>query len=89
MRTTIDLDESLLERLRSAAHREGVSFKAMLHRVILRGLQDAPRRVDPVRYETPTFSLGRVREGLDLVKARQIAADLEDEEILRKLTEGR
>lgn len=89
MRTTIDLDESLLERLRSAAHREGVSFKAMLHRVILRGLEDAPRQADQVRYETPTFSLGMVREGIDLVKARHIAADLEDEEILRKLCDGR
>ena len=43
MRTTIDLDDALLERVRDAARREGVPFKALLHRVILRGLDDAPR----------------------------------------------
>jgi hypothetical protein len=89
MRTTIDLDETLLERLRNAAHFEGVSFKAMLHRVILRGLDTAPRPAAEVRYETPTFSMGKVREGVDLVKARWIADDLEDEEIMRKMAEGR
>jgi hypothetical protein len=89
MRTTIDLDETLLERLRNAAHLEGVSFKAMLHRVILRGLEMVPRPAEEVRYETPTFSMGKVREGVDLVKARWIADDLEDEEIMRKMAEGR
>jgi hypothetical protein len=40
-------------------------------------------------YQTPTFRFGRVREGLDLVKARWIADALEDEELLRKRAEGR
>ncbi len=87
MRTTIDLDDALLERLRETAHREGVPFKALLHRVILRGL-DAPADAQ-VPYRTPSISMGQVREGIDLVKARWIADDLEDEEIIRKLAEGR
>jgi hypothetical protein len=33
--------------------------------------------------------MGPVREGYDLVKARWIADDLEDEEIIRKMNEGR
>lgn len=89
MRTTIDLDAVLLERLRDAAHREGLSFKAMLHRVILRGLDTPVNPSDTPRYETPTYSMGQVREGFDLVKARWIADDLEDEEIVRKLSQGR
>jgi len=88
MRTTIDLDDSLLTRLRDEAHREGVPFRALLHRVILRGL-DAPAAADPVTYKTPSISLGQVREGVNLVKALQLAAALEDEEIIRKLAEGR
>jgi hypothetical protein len=88
MRTTIDLDEALLERLRNAAHAEGVSFKVMLHRVILRGLNE-PEPAREHRYEPRTYRLGAVREGYDLVKARWIADDLEDEEILRKMNEGR
>ncbi len=88
MRTTIDLDEALLTRLRDEAHREGVSFRALLHRVILRGLEpEAP--VKEVPYVAPSFSMGQVREGFDLVKARWIADDLEDEEIIRKMNEGR
>ena len=88
MRTTIDLDDALLTRLRDAAHREGVSFRALLHRVILRGLE-AKEPVKETRYVAPSFSMGQVREGFDLVKARWIADDLEDEEIIRKLNEGR
>lgn len=88
MRTTIDLDESLLTRLRDEAHREGVPFRAMLHRVILRGLDDAPAPKE-VTYTVPSISMGQVREGVNLVKALQLAAALEDEEIIRKLAEGR
>ncbi len=88
MRTTIDLDESLLARLRDEAHREGVPFRAMLHRVILRGLE-APTSAAATTYRTPSISLGQVREGVNLVKALQLSAALEDEELIRKLTEGR
>ena len=88
MRTTIDLDDALLQRLRDTAHREGVPFKALLHRVILRGLDDDPP-APPNRYEPRSYNLGPVREGFDLVKARWIADDLEDEEIIRKMNEGR
>ena len=88
MRTTIDLDDSLLERLRDQAHREGVSFRALLHRVVLRGLESGPLE-ERKTYVAPSFNMGQVREGFDLVKARWIADDLEDEEITRKMTEGR
>ena len=88
MRTTIDLDDVLLTRLRDEAHREGVSFRALLHRVILRGLEP-PATVKQIEYKAPSFSMGEVREGFDLVKARWIADDLEDEEIMRKMNEGR
>ena len=63
MRTTIDLDDVLLTRLRDEAHREGVSFRALLHRVILRGLEpEAPAK--RVEYKAPAFSMGPVREGI-------------------------
>jgi hypothetical protein len=42
-----------------------------------------------VPYRTPSISMGQVREGIDLVKARWIADDLEDEEIIRKMADGR
>ncbi|MBU6365658.1 MAG: hypothetical protein KJT01_05555 [Gemmatimonadetes bacterium] len=88
MRTTIDLDGELLRRLREAAARDGVPFKTLLHRVILRGLEPPATEPGPT-YATPTFQFGRVREGVDLVKARWVADAMEDEELLRKRAEGR
>ena len=88
MRTTIDLDDALLQRLRDTAHRQGVPFKAVLHRVILRGLEDAPVATSK-EYKPRSYSMGTVREGYDLVKARWIVDDLEDAEIIRKMNEGR
>ena len=88
MRTTIDLDGELLRRLREAAERDGVPFKTLLHRVILRGLEPPATEPGPT-YTTPTYRFGRVREGVDLVKARWVADALEDEELLRKRAEGR
>lgn len=88
MRTTIDIDESLLTRLRDLAHREGIPFRAVLHRTLLRGLEPA-LPVRDIVYETPVFNMGVVREGLSLVKALQLAGDLEDEEIVRKMSQGR
>jgi hypothetical protein len=88
MRTTVDLDDSLLQRLREEAHRENVSFCALLHRVILRGLETVATGGE-APYQRPSFALGHVREGVNLVKALQLAGDLEDEEIIRKLARGR
>ena len=88
MRTTIDLDDAILKQLRETAHKEGVPFKAVLHRVILRGLEMIPEQPE-TRYTPPSFSFGQVREGIDLVKARHLADDLEDEEIMRKMADGR
>lgn len=88
MRTTIDLDDALLRRLRDVAHREGLSFRALLHRVIQRGLEDSAAPAD-VPYETPSLSMGRVREGVDFTKALRLAAALEDEEIVRELAQRR
>ena len=88
MRTTIDLDDVLLKRLRDDAHEQGVPFRVLLHRVIQRGLDaGGPSAEKP--YRAPTVSLGQVREGVDLVKALQLAATLEDEEIIRKIAERR
>ena len=88
MRTTIDLDESLLRRLRDTAHEQGISVRALLHRVIQRGL-DAPSRGAEAAYAPPSLSLGEVREGIDLVAALRHAAELEDEEVAHELARRR
>lgn len=88
MRTTIDLDESVLKRLRDEAHSQGVPFRALLHRVIQRGLEASAER-EETAYAAPSHAMGRVREGVDFVKALQLSSALEDEEIIRKLAQRR
>ncbi len=88
MRIAINLDDPLRERLHEAARLEGVSFRDMLRRVLLRGLE-AGRPVVPAVYETPTWQLGRVRQDVDLVKALDLASELDDEEVMRTLRHHR
>ena len=53
-------------------------------------LDDAllPTQPAPPPYPTPTFSMGLVRDGINLVKSNQLAGDLEDDEIIKKLARG-
>jgi hypothetical protein len=84
MRTTVDLDADLLERLRDEADRRGVPFKDALARAVRRGLGDKPRS-SAARYRCPVFHMGGVRGGIDLDKALGVAAHLEDEEVAEEL----
>lgn len=85
MRTTVDIDADLLERVRGESTRSGRSFREELNRVIHRGLSTAgPRGAEP--YLTPTFDLGPVREGVDLSKAITLAGPLASAETARKLS---
>lgn len=81
MRTTITLDNDVAERLRVLAHETGLSFKAAVNLVLRRGLapDTAPR---PFLVQASALGL---RPGIDLDKALTLAAELEDEETVRKL----
>ena len=82
MRTTVDLDPGLLRRLRAEAHRRAVPLKQLLNQVIRLGL-DAPSTAEP--YHCPTFAMGRPASSVNLDKALQLAAGLEDEETAREM----
>jgi hypothetical protein len=82
MRTTVDLDPHLLKRLRTEAHRRGVSFKALLTRVLQRGLEDRPAAA-ATPYRCPEFSMGAPQLPLD--RALALADALENEEVAREL----
>ena len=57
MRTTVDINPDLLERIRTLADDEGISFKEALNRAITRGLAPAPVAArEPFRQQT--FDLG-------------------------------
>lgn len=85
MRTTVDLDSDLLERLRVESARRRLSFKELLNAAIRTGLA-APETRRPRPYTLPTFRLGAVREGVNLDKGLAVADALEAAEIAGKLT---
>jgi hypothetical protein len=83
MRTTIDIDADILRRLREEAERGGIPLRTAVDRVLRAGLERIQPRPERPRYTSPTFHMGAAAVPLD--KALQLAAELEDEEVLRKL----
>ncbi len=83
MRTTVTLEPDVEALLNKVMSERGVSFKTAVNDAVRLGLTDAGGRQP--RFETRSRSMGR-REGVDLTKALQLAGELEDEEILRKMS---
>jgi hypothetical protein len=84
MRTTVTLDPDVEARLKETMRERGVSFKAALNDAVRAGLSRPGQAARP--YKMPTARLG-VR--IDIDKALTIAGEMEDEEIIRKLEEGK
>jgi hypothetical protein len=84
MRTTVTLDPDTRLLVERAMRERGLSFKDAVNEAIRAGL--GPSASERPAYTTPR-DLGPPR--VDLTKALQIAADLEDEALARRLTEGR
>lgn len=82
MRTTVTLDPDVAAALRRVARERGVSFKEALNASVRRGLGGGGVGEEP--YRVPVHDLG-LREGVNVDKALQLAGELEDAEIIRKL----
>ncbi len=87
MRTTVTIEPDVEVLLMQAMKRKGLTFKEALNAALRLGLmRDRPRQRAP--RPLPAFEL-RQRSDLNLDKALRLAGELEDEETLRKLTQGR
>jgi hypothetical protein len=84
MRTTVTLDPDVEAKLKATMRERGVSFKAALNDAVRAGLGAPSRASRP--YKMRTAPLG-VR--IDIDKALTIAGEMEDEEIIRKIEEGK
>jgi hypothetical protein len=82
MRSTVRIDDDLMTELKERARRENVSLTQILNRTLRAGLRPARGRPKS-RFKQATFSLGAPR--FDVDKALAYAAELEAEEIARKL----
>ena len=83
MRTTVTLDPDTEQIVRRRMRDRGMTFKDALNDAIRSGVV-APASRKPFR--TETAAMGEPRVNLD--RALQIAADLEDDELVRKLRTG-
>lgn len=84
MRTTITLTPEADSLVRKVMRERGLSFKDAVNAAIVDGLQP---RSGTDTYETPVFALGPARVPLD--KALALAAELEDEELVRRRELGK
>jgi len=85
MRTTVTLDDDLAAALKRRAHERDLPFKQVLNEAIRAGLNGP---VERRRYRMKPGRL-RLRPEIDYTKALGLAAQLEDEETVRKLRQGR
>lgn len=79
MRTTVTLDSDTEQLVRERMARDKVSFKQALNDAIREGFDSASR----VDFVTEPVRMGRPVTNLD--KSLQVAAELEDQEVLAKL----
>jgi hypothetical protein len=84
MRTTLTLDDELVDALKQKAVRDRRPFKEIVNTTLRAGLV-ASTQPSPKPYRLEPVSLGRAMPGINLDKALSLADSLEDEELLRKL----
>ena len=65
---------------------EASRSRRVLNSAIRHGLTHKPK---PMRFRQKTFRMGPAAPGVNLTKALQVAAELEDAEIIRKLKLGK
>jgi len=80
MRTTLTLDADVEALVKELMRREGITLKAAVNRALRDGLAPRSRK----RFRQRTFNMG-FRQEIPYDRALQLAAGLEDEELLRKL----
>jgi len=85
MRTTITLDSDVEALLNKLMTERGLTFKEAVNGLLRAALTtQTDRRVD---FSFPTHDMGE--PAVSLEHALRVASDLEDEEIIRKLSAGR
>ncbi len=83
MRTTVTLDPDVEAKLKATMRERNISFKAALNDAVRAGL-DIPSISRPFKVHTAPLGVR-----IDIDKALMIAGEMEDEEIIRKIEEGK
>lgn len=86
MRTTVTLEPDVEQLLQRAMREQGVPFKRVVNDALRRGLRTGTA-VPPEPFVQRVFDGGVPL--VDLTKAGQLAAELEDQALIAKLAQGR
>ncbi len=83
MRTTLTIDDSIDRKLKAIAKHSGRTYKQVVNDTLKRGLSapEYPKQ----EYRLKPSALGEPLPSYDLTKSLQLADQLEDDEIIRKL----
>ncbi len=83
MRTTVTLDADVAAKVQMLMRERGITFKEAINETLRQGFGQRSRSRP---YEVPTRRLG-LRPGVDLNKALDVAAAMDDEASIRDLEE--
>ena len=87
MRTTVVIDPDVETLLQTAVREQQKTLDEVLNETLRQSLaRDAQVRRKPYRFQSRPLG---IRTGVDLNSALRLSDALEDEEIIRKLREGR
>jgi hypothetical protein len=84
VRTTLTIDDAVARALKNIAHDTDTPFKEVVDRTLRAGMEALGRSPRAKPYRATTYDMGAPR-GFDMDKARQVADELESEEIVRKI----
>jgi hypothetical protein len=87
MRTTVTLDDDVAVKLKRLARERDISFKEALNSSVRSGIERGEAKPRP--YRLPPAKRMGARPGVNLVKALQLAGEIEDAETIRKLRLGK
>jgi hypothetical protein len=87
MRTTLTIEDSILEKLKKEALDSGVPLKTIVNLTLEIGLRNLHARPQK-KYKSKTYAMG-YPGGINFDKALQIASALENDEILKKMNVGK
>lgn len=79
------LDPDVAALVQKAMRERRLTFKQAINETLRTALRPRPSQAGS---RSPTFPM-RLRDGIDLTKALQVASDLDDEAQVAKLREGR
>ena len=83
MRTTLSIDDDVIERARAVAAKLSTPFKTIINEALRAGLDQVEQPAKQRRYETKPHKMG-LRQGLNIDNIQELLAQIEGEDSRRR-----